>query len=426
MSVVVLRTVHRVWQARLGITTVVMVVALMACSDVADITGPTRRPLPVVPSAMRTLMIATVDLEAGTMRFDPATGFGALNSASGISAAMYGNQGRTVRLYNTPVVVGASATPGKKQFSAMVGVQNLLPHPIGDEQAGDAPLDTIGIDVFMIEEPTVTATSSACTQTCTVTMRDHHGVRTFTDVNQKFWHWNDRLGATGTATDTTRTRLPFTFEADVQVTGFRFSVLLNAPWPPPHETRYKIEYAADSLPTAGVGSRWRLNSVGNADVSTMSSGLVIRPKQGEVSYYRLDSLAPSQDAYIEARVRWDGNATENNTRAEPRITLVDGARMITLGVFSSGVGLVDGSGVLIGPKHAVSTTVYHSYQLRKYATDSAVFYVDEIRGGAMAYAALPLSPFGTTSRVQFGAVNQQKPNTSTWDYVTYEIGVPKP
>ncbi len=410
---------------RVTIAMGVMACVLAGCGDGADPTGPAYRPLPVIPSALRSEMVATVDLKAGTLTFGPT--IGGFNSASGVSAAIYGNQNVTVRLYNTPVVISPSATAGKKLYSAMVGVKNLLAYPIGDEQGGAAPTDTIGIDVFVVNEPSVRGTSSACAPACTVTVRDHHGVRAFSAPNQKFWHWNDRLSAVGAGSDTTLTRASFTFEADTQVTNFSFTVVLNAPWPAPYETRHKVDYQGDSLPTANGGTRWRLIQTGSASAPVLSNGLLsLDPKSGELSYYRLDSLATTNDAYIEARIKWNGTTSQGASTAEPRITLVDGAKLISVGVFSSSVGFVTASGALVGTRYDVATTAYHVYQLRKYAADSAVFYVDGMRGGKVAYASLPASQFGAQSRIQFGATNAIKPTTSTWDYVTYEIGAATP
>ena len=417
-------TLHR--HLRIASILAIAAMSLAACGDAADLTAPTYRPQPVAPSAMRAEVLATVDLESGTMTFESARSGASLNSASGISAAIYGNQGVTVRLYNTPVVVSASATPGKKQFSAMVGVRNLLSYPIGDEQGGDAPADTIGIDVFMVQEPVATGTSSPCLPACTVTMRDYDGVRAFTAPNQKFWHWNDRLGAAGTATDTTRTRKAFTFEADTQVTSFSFTVVLNAPWPAPYETSYKVEYQPTVLPTSSTSTPWKMIQTTGANAPTVSGALTLDPQTGEISFYRLDSLGQTQSAWFEARIRMNSTSPQNSNEAEARIVLVDGNKFIALGVFPTGVGFINSANTAVGTRVAVTTNVAHTYQLRKYAADSAVFYVDGVRRGKLDYAALPASPYGTATRIEFGAINAKKLTTSTWESVAYEIGVPTP
>ena len=413
-------------QARVAMTASVVAIALAACGDAADITAPARYAMPPsTPTAHRAAMDVTVDLETGTMTVESISPSQTSGSTAGISAAIYGNQGVTVRLYNGPVVIGSSPTAGKKRYSTMVGVRNLLAHSIGDEQSSSAPADIIGIDVFMVDEPAVTMTSSTCVTACTVTMVDHHGVRSFTKPNQKFWHWNEILGPAGSSTDTTRTRTSFTFEADTQVTNFRFMVVLNAPWPAPFETRYKVEYSADALPTAGNSSIWRASVTGDAVVSTALGELTIDAKNGAANYFRLDSVGPSQSAYMEARIRWNG-ITQNLTEAEPRFTIVDGTKFISLGIFPNGAGFINSSGVLVGTKYATVPTVYLTYRLQKYAADSVVFFVDGVRGGKLAYASLPASPYGTATRLEFGAINSKRLTSSTWDYVLYEIGVATP
>ena len=402
-----------------------LAVVLTACGETGDPTSPAYRPMtPSAPPAMRTSVIASVDLETGTMTFEPASSTSSLNSAAGVSAAIYGNQGVTVKMYNGPVTVSASATPGKKQFTTMVGIRNLLPHSIGDEQSG-ASADTIGIDVFMVGEPSVKSTSSACLVPCTVVMRDHHGVRAFTAPSQKYWHWHELLGAAGSATDTTRSRMRFTFETDTQVTNFRFTVVLNAPWPAPIESRYKVDYQADALPTSTTASPWKLTLTGDATVTQASGALTIDAKTGSAFYHRLDSIGPTQSAYVEARVLWNG-ITQNLAESEPRFGIVDGTRFIALGIFPNGVGFVTSGGVLVGTKYAVVPTTYQTYRVQKYGADSAVFFVNGTRGGMVAYSALPASPYGTGTRVEFGATNSKKLTSSTWDYLVYEIGVATP
>lgn len=420
-------TAHRFAFARIARTAAVPVLAVMlaACGEAGEPTAPAYRPTtPAVPPATRTAVTASVDLDAGTMTFEPASSSSALNSAAGVSAAMYGNQGVTVRLYNGPVTVSASATPGKKQFSTMVGIRNLLPHSIGDEQSG-ASADTIGIDVFMVGEPSVKSTSSACIVACTVVMRDHSGMRAFTAPNQKYWHWHELLGAAGSGTDTTRSRMRFTFETDTQVTNFRFTVVLNAPWPAPFETRFKVDYQADALPTSTTASPWKLALTGDATVSQASGALTIDAKTGSAFYYRLDSIGQSQRAYVEARLQWNG-ITQNLSESEPRFALVDGVKFISLGIFPNGVGFVTSAGVLVGTKYAVVPTTYQTYRVQKYGADSAVFFVNGTRGGMLSYASLPASPYGTGTRVEFGATNSKKLTSSTWDYLVYEIGVATP
>ena len=113
---------------------------------------------------------------------------------SSISPAIYGNQGVTAQIYNTPVVM-TQPSPTVRRFEAQVGVRNLLSHVVGDEQSGAATPDTIGIFVFFTSGPTVTAPSPC--PGCTVTMVSHHGSQTFTAPSQKYFHWQERLAPAG-------------------------------------------------------------------------------------------------------------------------------------------------------------------------------------------------------------------------------------
>jgi len=112
-------------------------VVTMGCSNERRITAPEIRPI-ASPAIELGEMRATVDVVAGTMTFEPIASRAVSGGAGIISAAIYGNQGVTVRIFNSPVVTSMSATPGKKTFTANVGIRNLLSYPIGDEQSAAA------------------------------------------------------------------------------------------------------------------------------------------------------------------------------------------------------------------------------------------------------------------------------------------------
>src|SRR5215208_1676165 len=78
---------------------------MVACADDQSITAPVVVPaMPATPSLEIGELRATVDVEAGTMTFEPIAQHGAFAGASVISTAIYGNQGVTVRIFNSPVV----------------------------------------------------------------------------------------------------------------------------------------------------------------------------------------------------------------------------------------------------------------------------------------------------------------------------------
>ena len=409
------------------------VAIVSGCSDQHRVTAPV---IPTVtePSLELGEMRATVDVVAGTMTFEPITA--RRSGADVISAAIYGDQGVTVRIFNSPVVTAVSPTnPAKKTYTANVGIRNLLAYPIGDEQSASAPTDTIGLDVFMGSGPTVVGTSSPCAPACTVTVRNADGARAFNAPSQQYWHYHDRLGAAGSGTDTTRLRKVWSFEADSQVTTFSFSVVVNAPWPAPYESRWKVDYPADSAPDSPAAAKW--HQVVATAGSTIAFGspavgmmTVTTVRKETAAYARYDSLASATSAYMEVRMR------RNDASPKPEevvFGLADDAKFIAIGVTGTRVGFLTSAYAFSGTSYTVTTSSFHTYQIRKFGADSVQLLVDGARIGSRVYSALPNTAAGAGSAFFFGgpgAVFAGPKNvaeqSSTWDYVTYEIGVSTP
>lgn len=152
-----------------------------------------------------------------------------------------------------------------------------------------------------------------------------------------------------------------------------------------------------------------------------------RAPDREVSFYRRDSIAAAQNAYVEASMRYTGT---NTTASGPWLVIDDAARFVALGVRSNAVGFINTARAFIGVPFLMNTTTAHNtYQLRKYGADSAVFYVNGTRRGQIAYAALSATNYGAEAPlVQFGHVTPaaNQGGSSSWDYVIYEIGVAQP
>ncbi len=400
--------------------------------------GASRPTAPVVALPVGTEPVArmrgTVDLIAGTMTFERVapTG-GALRGSSAVSAAVYGDQGVTVRIYNSPVVVTNSSSPGKKRYTANVGVRNLQPYPIGDEQGGAAPADTAGIFVFMNGGPTPTGATSPCTPACSVTVANAHGRLAFNAPNQPYWYWKDRLTAAGGTRDTTLSRVSWSFEADTQVTGFTFDVLVAAAWPAPHETRWKTELPGDSLPHLTAEPRWAREAVSGTeavviDPSTPGSILLTASVNGSQTFERRDSVGPSSDAYMEARLRLNGAPS----KPEVSFGMYDGTRFIGVGLNGTRVGFVEpgfnGNGISV----ASATTTFQTYRIRKFRADSVQLLVNGVRVLSRPYSSFTITYPLAYSFFEFGnpgPANQQRSqsgNSSTWDYVIYETGVTQP
>ena len=381
---------------------------------------------PARPRHVLAAVRATADMRAGTLTFEPLSPQSVSREVSGIAqATIYGDQGVTVRIYNSTVTITNPSSPGKKTFSAPVGLRNLLTHSIGDEQAGFAPLDTMGIYVFVKSGPTVTGTSSPCSPACTVTVQNHHGTLAFDEPNQRYWHWPERVGAVGGLIDTTLMRKNWVFEADTQVTGFRFDVLVSAAWAAPNGAPWKIDYQGDSLPHTQTEPRWRLTDP-LGGTYTATGGLLSMESNppDELEFYRRDSVTTAASAYAEARIRF--NSTTGGARAA--IHFNDGVKYVALGIRPGEVGFISSaqSRPFIA-SWATTTNTFRTYQLRKYAADSAVIYVDGARLGAIAYVALSADPTALSdTRIAFGCPRTGVRSNADWDYVIYEIGVPEP
>lgn len=407
--------------------------ALSACADGGP--GPAPGPYePAVPPGVVGGLRGTVDGIAGTLIFEPLVSTHASRGHLDVvrPEGIYGDQGVTVRLYNSAVTIAPSSTPGKETYTANVGIQNLLAFPIGDEQAG-VPLDTMGVYVFVNSGPTVTATSSPCSPACTVTTRNAHGTLAFNQPGQSYWHWNERVGAFGGGSDTTRTRRTWVFEADTQVTDFRFDVLVSAAWPPPAETRWKMAYEGDSVPDVGAEPRWTSNATGTPTMTlnSPSAGILTIgvPAGARVAFYQSDSLNTTTNAYVETRFR-----TNTLTMVAPEVSfgVDDQVKFIGVGVSGTQAGFLTASFTLLAGSVPVITSSFHTYQLRKFGADSVQLWIDGVRQVTRAYATLPAHLPVTPHGFYFGPAGtganpvSQLGNSSSWDYVIYEIGATQP
>lgn len=391
-----------------------------ACADGTPGTAPSGRTPTAAPPVAGALR-GTVDLSTGVLTFEqiPARN-GAAGVSTGPNLAIYGDQGVTAQLYNTAVAVDSVTAPGMKRWSGDVGIRNLLTHAIGDEQAGLSSADTMGIHVFFVTEPVVVEPLPCAG--CAVTIRNAHGTGTFDAPNRTYFFWPERVSAG----DTTRTRKRWEFEAPSQVRRFSFDVLVSAAWPPPTETRWKVQLNNDSLPDTQEEPRWRSDVVGTNNTYSASGGILTlqTAHRGVVRFYRRDSVGAAGSAYVEARLI---SSSANANRPETRIVIDDGARFIGLGIARTSAWFTDSSATFLpGTQYPVAATAaYRVYQLRKYGADSAVFYVDGTRGGALPYASFPLDA-GVIPRIVFGNRGITGSSGSSWDYVIYELGVPVP
>lgn len=380
----------------------------------------TGSPEPVIPvTSMPTLgvMRGTVDLDRGTLEFAPIAPAG----IPGFSPAIYGDQNVNVRLYNSPVVLDSSTSTWR--WTANVGIRNMRAHFVGDEETSVAPLDTMGLYVFFVQEP---VPGQPCGGGCFARIANYQGTMSFDAPNRKYFHWPERLNPMGSALgDTTRVRHTWTFETSAGVRSFSFNVLVAAAWPAPYETRWKTEYTGDVLPGSSAPS-WKTEIWGSGGNASVSSGsLFLRGNsRGLAMFYRRDPILPTADAYMNAVARLNGGTS----RPEIALILSDHVKLIGLGIANGTVGLISSAGLFLPGTTASLTSGTHEFQLRKYAADSIVYFVDGTRRGGGSYASLSADGLTTPSGAYaaFGALPTSAGNNSTWDDVIWEIGVASP
>ena len=406
---------RRTMRATLPLGMAGLLAGVIACAE-----APTAAPAPVIPvgsiPALATLK-GTVDLDRGTMEFSAV----APNALPGFLPAIYGDQNVNVRLYNSPVTL--DSTTSTWRWTASVGVRNMRPHFTGDEETTAAPLDTMGVFVFFVQEPVLGQPCGGCF----ARIANYQGTLGFDAPNQKYFHWPERLNAMGSALgDTTRVRRTWIFETSAGARSFSFTVLVAAAWPLPFESRWKLQYTADVLP-ANASPVWKTESWAPGGSSSASGGslTVIGNPGGLHMYLRRDPILPAQSAYVQATARLNSGAA---ARPEISLLLTDHVKLIAVGIANGTIGLMTNAGLFQAGTTLSLSSGAHQIQLRKYAGDSVVFFVDGTRRGRATYASLSADnvtgPSG--AYVAFGALPTTGGNNSTWDDVIYEIGVALP
>lgn len=386
-----------------------------ACRDGVSIPSDAPPP-PIIAAPASEELRVTVDAVTGEMRFEPMDG----GPAAGASAQIYGDQNVTIRLFNgTPTV---SSTASLKTISANIAIQNLLPHPIGDEQGSSAPADTLGIFIFFTQEPVVTATSGACAGGCFVRIANYDGRGDFDQPLRKYFYFRERIGAfAAPAGDTSLARRQWIFEMSPEVTNFQFFVLVSAAWPSPYETRWAVRYRPDSLPTQSK-PRWQPVVNGSGGTWSAANGQLSLSgnSNNKVRFVRRDSISTSGDAYIEALAE----VRTGNDNPKAVIGMTDGSRLIALGFSRGRAGLLNAANQYVSGTTTRLATGPHVLQLRKYASDSVVYYIDGSRGGKALHSSL--SVIGGSWSFYFGTDVTTTGAQTTWTSVMYEIGVPHP
>ena len=455
-----------------------MSVVTLNCSDDRDpLRTPNATGIINPPSDMHIVgaLHGEVDVLNGTMTFTPID-VPAGHRMAGLNYALYGNQGTTVRLYNTPTGTTAnSPVAGQSVDSAWVGIRNMLSHAIGDEQDSlETKLDTMGIYVYFSSGPTASSGSGS------VNLVNQHGTLAFDAPNQKyFWYrsylWREIGGvARADGKDTTvnvgptapTSRIKWKFQRASTVLNYTFTVLISAPWPKPFETSWKVDYQGDSLPNRHAAGTYETEPYWDSTRTTASAGTVslvaTAPTYVQVvsmasgnhrEYIRKDTIADS--LFMEVRVADSTTSAVTNTNdsiPNAYFGFNTDAKWVVFGLNRTQIGVVknDYTGFAAAPARVTvacgsvtpcsattSNAAFHIYKVvkrRNGGIDSVLVFQD---GGATPVLRALLSSFPAdpdlAARTYFlwghnaiSTVNPLRVLASTWrtrwDYVIYKIG----
>jgi hypothetical protein len=178
-------------------------IALAACTDRSPV-GTPAGPEPAPPSAL-VAMTCTVSVGSGTMACGPQ------GAGPGVSAAILGNQGESVRLRSTGM-----SYDGADTFRMAVTVENLTGQALGTADGTTPSAD--GVRVFLHSGPVATGGEGP------VEVANADGEGFFLSAGQKYFQYDGVL----TPGDTSAAR-EWRFTLPNTVTSFGFSVYVAAP-----------------------------------------------------------------------------------------------------------------------------------------------------------------------------------------------------
>jgi len=300
---------------------------------------------------------------------------------------------------------------------------------------------------------------------CTVTIDSADGAFPFTTgAPQPYVYWKTILEGGGTNAqgpgpfETKQDsiggidyRRNMSFHTTGNVSDFSFGIAMAAAWVEPNETRWKVFYAGDSIPTRdslrALHSEpdWRrLGSTGSVSITpaacvpnTGACNLtLVGTANDTIIFYRSDSLRASQDGYIAATL-----SLSTLTGVEPGVFLglKDPVKLAQLGISTLLTGFTDSTGTLLPATTFATDLGRTSYRVAKYGTDSASIFSpaeSTVALKTILYSDLPPAPvripavppnydrfffFGNmTASVSSTAA------TSLWSNVNYEIGAASP
>ena len=437
--------------------------AVVGCHE--DSVAPKTVPTPQGPMLDLGTVIVDVDVRTHKVTMHPADA--SMSLPPGMSARFFGGPAQIEYAPGEQASLDFGGGVFERNFHW--GFTNLLTFAIGTNSPHTYPAfpqDTLGEYVyFSILPRDFTNVSGPCSPpTCTVTVDSADGRYPFTTVPpQPYLYYKSILEGGGAGAQapgpfkTDQTGIgginyyrPLSFRSTGGVLTFRFGVAMAAAWVAPNENRWKVFYAADSLPNrvslTDLRSEpdWRrLGNTGSATVgpggcapNTNACTLTLTAAAGDtILYYRSDSLRAAQSGYITGTVT---ASALTGTDAGVFLGLKDPTKLAQLGTSALLTGFADSTGV-ISQTYSVATDLNRtSYRITKYGTDSASIFSPA--GSVVAlvtipYASLPSAPVrgsGPPNYDRFFFFGNSTASltstaaTSVWTNVNYEIGATTP
>ena len=412
-----------------------LLIAAVACNE-----RPVSSPLPPSgPGSPVGMVIGTVSGDSLTATFVPNSAD--FRSASAVSAAIYGGP-TTVNVFGTNTVFTSNG--GKRNWTFLVAMRNLLSYAIGSNYAASAPPDTSGVFLFFSQTPVVTFPNPC--PTCVVNITNAMGTRVFTSTTPQpfYWYLSRPTAKQGTiGTDTTMDQA-WSFQqpnfggADT-VHSFTFVLLVSAMWPPPNETSWQVTYdgTADTLPDVNGKPLWKQltiqGSIGKETWKPVGPLVLSAPnKNKDISFSRFDSLG-NMSAFMDITVSVD-LGTNGEVAAVFGFWEPAGGRTIMVGVTPQVVEFVGIDSVStdnafnqwvgLSGLSSVNASGTVTYRLRKFARDSVMLCVNGSRSLVATYSQMqPLSSnLPANISAFFGLQSQSHKASGTFTSVSYTIG----
>jgi len=396
--------------------------------------------VPPPPAPGRGAIIGAVDGATNKVTFTPA-GMSA-DYSGGASPASYGNQGVTVTVYGT--VDSVITVPGvSKTWYIRIGFRNLESYPIGSNFGATAPPDTSGVFLFFSSGAPVVTSPSSCSG-CTMTVPNTMGTTNFTAPGQTyFWYRNRLMGLQGSpSTDTSYNNPEWQFKANSdQVTGFRFTIMVNSDWPPPYQSSWTGEWVAalDSLPDDNGSPPWHEYTVPGdpkLGIDTMRGSymaLIAHDSATSIYMARNDSIG-NMSAMLNVYVK-DSVIGGQSYQAVFGIAEPSPGKQVFIGLVDDKIDFlsfnnVNGAWTKLAGATTCSTTgctsntTGHTYSLRKFGTDSVALCIDGVRRMELAYSSLQATQSSFyNATVIFGVKGYGKLNTTSyWTSASYTLG----